>query len=133
MGCLVHDFWHFLPIELLERQAIATMGTQREQLERRAQQARTPLTETLATRRNDVGSKRMSSNDGVHRSATAGVTSSEHARLWVIALSALLLAVGFARRRSGDASPVTGDRRSVELGRDRPAERPSQVPARGWK
>src|SRR5580693_7159840 len=75
----------------------------------------------------------MSTNDGVHRSATAGVTSSEHTRLWVIGLSALLIALGFARRRSGDASPVTGDRRSPEVGRGRSAERPSQIPARGWK
>ena len=75
----------------------------------------------------------MSTNDGVHRSATAGVTLSEHARLWVIGLSALLIALGFARRRSGDASPVTGDRRSLEVGRGRSAERPSQIPARGWK
>jgi membrane protein len=78
-------------------------------------------------------SKRMSPNDDVHRSATTGVTSSEHARLWVIGLSALLIALGFARRRSGDASPVTGDRRSLEVGRGRSAETPSQIPARGWK
>jgi membrane protein len=77
--------------------------------------------------------QRMSTNDGMHRSATTGVTSSEHARLWVIGLSALLIAVGFARRRSGDASPVTGDRRSLEVGRGRSAETPSQIPARGWK
>jgi membrane protein len=78
-------------------------------------------------------SKRMSTNDGVHRSVTTGVTSSEHARLWVIGLSALLIALGFARRRSGDASPATGDRRSLEVGRGRSAETPSQIPARGWK
>jgi len=75
----------------------------------------------------------MSPNDDVHRSAATGVTSSDHARLWVIGLSALLIALGFARRRSGDASPVTGDRRSPEVGRGRSAERPSQIPARGWK
>ena len=75
----------------------------------------------------------MSTNDGVHRSVTTGVTSSEHARLWVIGLSALLIALGFARRRSGDASPATCDRRSLEVGRGRAAETPSQIPARGWK
>jgi membrane protein len=78
-------------------------------------------------------SKRMSPNDDVHRSATTGVTSSDHARLWVIGLSALLIALGFARRRSGDASPATGDRRPLEAGRGRSAETPSQIPARGWK
>jgi membrane protein len=78
-------------------------------------------------------SKRMSPNDDVHRSATTGVTSSDHARLWVIGLSALLIALGFARRRSGDASPATGDRRPLEAGRGRTAETPSQIPARGWK
>jgi membrane protein len=75
----------------------------------------------------------MSPNDDVHRSATTGVTSSDHARLWVIGLSALLIALGFARRRSGDAGPATGDRRSLEAGRGRSAETPSQIPARGWK
>src|SRR5580700_10560229 len=75
----------------------------------------------------------MSTNDGVHRSATTGVTSSEHARLGVIGLSALLIALGFARRRSGDASPATGDRKPLEVGRGRSAETPSQIPARGWK
>ena len=75
----------------------------------------------------------MSTNDDVHRSETTGVASSEHARLWVIGLSALLIALGFARRRSGDAGPATGDRRSLETGRGRSAETPSQIPARGWK
>jgi len=73
------------------------------------------------------------STSNMHRSASARVTSSEHAPLWAIGLSALLIAFGFARRRSGDASPATGDRRSLEVGRGRSAERPSQIPARGWK
>jgi len=42
----------------------------------------------------------MSPNDDVHRSATTGVTSSDHARLWVIGLSALLIALGFGERRA---------------------------------
>ena len=75
----------------------------------------------------------MSTNDDVHRSATTGVTSSEHAPLWAIGLSALLIALGFAQRRSGDASPATGDRRPLEIGRGRSAETPSEIPARGWK
>jgi len=74
----------------------------------------------------------MSTSD-VHRSETAGATSSKLAPLWAIGLSVLLIALGFARRRSGDASPVTGDRRSLEVGRGRSAETPSQIPARGWK
>ena len=73
----------------------------------------------------------MSTSD-VHRSA-AGVRSSEHAPLWAIGLSVLLIALGFARRRSGDASPPTGDRKPLEADRGRSAETPSQIPARGWK
>jgi membrane protein len=73
----------------------------------------------------------MSTSD-VHRS-TAGGTSSEHAPLWAIGLSVLLIALGFARRRSGDASPATGDRKPLEVGRGRSAETPSQIPVRGWK
>jgi membrane protein len=85
----------------------------------------------------------MSTSD-IHRS-TAGVRSSEHAPLWAIGLSLLLIALGFARRRSGDASPATGDRKPIEAdratgdrkpiaaGRGRSAETPSQIPVRGWK
>jgi len=73
------------------------------------------------------------STSNMHRSASAGVTSSEHSPLWAIGLSALLIAFGFARRRSGDASPATGDRRPLEAGPGRSAETPSQIPARGWK
>jgi membrane protein len=84
----------------------------------------------------------MSTSD-VRRS-TAGVTSSEHAPLWAIGLSLLLIALGFARRGSGDASLATGDRKPfeagragnrkpIEAGRGRSAETPSQIPARGWK
>jgi len=74
----------------------------------------------------------MSTSD-VHRSGTAGVTSSERAPLWAIGLSVLLIALGFARRRSADASPATGDRKPLEVGRGRSAETPSQIPVRGWK
>jgi membrane protein len=74
----------------------------------------------------------MSTSD-VHRSGTAGAISSELAPLWAIGLSVLLIALGFARRRSGDASPATGDRKPLEAGRGRSAETPSQIPVRGWK
>jgi hypothetical protein len=74
----------------------------------------------------------MSTSD-VHRSGTASVTSSERSPLWTIGLSALLIALGFARRPSGGASPATSDRRSLGAGRGRSAETPSQIPARGWK
>jgi membrane protein len=69
----------------------------------------------------------------VHQGPAAGPAQSGRVPLWVIGLSALLIALGFARRRSGDASPVTGDRGSLEVGRGRSAETPSQIPARGWK
>ena len=73
----------------------------------------------------------MSTSD-VHRSRTASVTSSELAPLWAIGLSVLLIALGFARRRSGDASPATGDRSPLEPGRGRSAETPPHVnPDRG--
>jgi membrane protein len=74
----------------------------------------------------------MSTGD-VHRAGTAGVTSAEHSPLWVIGLSVLLIALGFARPRSGDKSPATADRGPLETGRGRSAETPSQIPARGWK
>ena len=74
----------------------------------------------------------MSTSD-VHRSGTAGVTSSERAPLWAIGLSVLLIALGFARRQSGDASPATSDRRPLESCRGPSAAAPSQIPARGWK
>ena len=73
------------------------------------------------------------STSSMHRSASAGVTSSKHVPLWAIGLSAVLIALGFARRRSGDASPATGDRRPLEAGRGRSAETPTQIPAQGWK
>jgi membrane protein len=62
-----------------------------------------------------------------------GLTAPEHAPLWAIGLSALLIAIGFARRRAGDASPASGDRSQSETGRGRSAEAPSEIPASGWK
>jgi len=72
----------------------------------------------------------MRSTD-VHR--PWGITAPEHAPLWAIGLSALLIAIGFARRRAGDASPASGDRSQSETGRGRSAETPSEIPASGWK
>jgi membrane protein len=75
----------------------------------------------------------MSRTD-VQRPAAADVTASEHTTaLWTIGLSALLIASGFARRRSRDPSVAPDNRRPVEAGRGRSAETPSEIPARGWK
>ena len=74
----------------------------------------------------------MRSTD-VHRPGSMGLTAPEHAPLWAIGLSALLIAIGFARRRAGDASPASGDRSQSETGRGRSAETPSEIPASGWK
>jgi Virulence factor BrkB len=57
----------------------------------------------------------------------------ERPPLWAIGLSVLLIAIGLARRRAGEASPANGDRRQGETGRGRSAETPSEIPARGWK
>jgi membrane protein len=62
-----------------------------------------------------------------------GIRAPEHAPLWAIGLSALLIAIGFARRRAGYASPASGDRSQSETGRGRSAETPSEIPASGWK
>jgi membrane protein len=62
-----------------------------------------------------------------------GLTAPEHAPLWAIGLSGLLIAIGFARRRAGDASPASGDRSQSETGRGRSAEAPSEIPASGWR
>src|SRR5258708_11624991 len=76
--------------------------------------------------------ERMRSTD-VQRPGVTGVTAPEHAPLWAIGLSVLLIASGFARRRAREASPARGDRSQTETGRGRSAETPSQIPAAGWK
>ena len=57
--------------------------------------------------------------------------------LWAIGLTALLVATGFARRQrdgySGASHSGRGDRTEVDPGRGRFADRPSEIPARGWK
>jgi membrane protein len=54
---------------------------------------------------------------------------SELEPLWAIALGAVLVAVGFARRAIYDATSEGLER---EYRRDRFAERPSEIPARSW-
>jgi membrane protein len=74
---------------------------------------------------------------------------SKHASegLWIAALAAVLLLVGFKRERfaraayarkarNGGLAPQDGyeaDRDGYEVDRGRLAERPSEIPARGWK
>src|SRR5271168_1654805 len=79
-----------------------------------------------------VERKRVTSND-VHRSRDVSETVPKRPPLWAIGLSVLLIAIGFARRRAGEASPASGDCRQGETGRGRSAETPSEIPARGWK
>jgi membrane protein len=79
-----------------------------------------------------LGSERLRSPD-VHGSGGMGETAPERAPLWAIGLSALLIAFGFTRRRSGDARPARDDRTQGETGRGRSAETPSEIPASGWK
>jgi membrane protein len=57
----------------------------------------------------------------------------EHASLWAVGLSALLLAASFGRRRAGGETPQTGYRVAPDGGRGRPAETPSEIQSRGWK
>src|SRR5271165_6683331 len=76
--------------------------------------------------------ERMRSTD-VHRPGGIGVTAPEHEPLWAIGLSVLLIAFVFARRRSGDASSVSGEDRQGETGRGRSADTPSEIPVPGWK
>jgi membrane protein len=57
--------------------------------------------------------------------------------LWAIGLTALLVATRLGRRQpNGSASESysgRGDRAALQSGRGRFAERPSQIPTRGWK
>jgi membrane protein len=64
----------------------------------------------------------------------------EYAPAWAVALAALLLAVSFSQRRSGaetersaeDTAPTAGQH-PADAGRGRSADRPSEIPPRGWK
>ena len=66
------------------------------------------------------------------REAATSLAQSGREPLWVIGLSALLAAAGLTRHR---ANPRSGERDRAEFddGRGRFAERPSEIPARGWK
>jgi membrane protein len=62
----------------------------------------------------------------------AHLAQSRREPLWAIGLSTLLIAVGLAPR---PASPDTGgrDRATLDDGRGRSTDRPSEISARGWK
>jgi membrane protein len=76
-------------------------------------------------------SRRMSSADG-HRAVPAGVNVAEQTPLWVIGLSALLIASGFARRRAGDARSA-GASIEQRVAGGRQSEAPIQIRARRWR
>jgi membrane protein len=69
----------------------------------------------------------------VHQGPTAGPAQSGRVPLWVIALTALLVAAGFARRPPRGPPPDRGDHANLEVGRDRSTATPSEIPAPGWK
>ncbi|HMD63343.1 MAG TPA: YihY/virulence factor BrkB family protein [Stellaceae bacterium] len=52
--------------------------------------------------------------------------------VWAVAFAALLLAVGFARRRADKETALSGDRTPLEADRGRYADAPSEIPAHGW-
>ena len=62
---------------------------------------------------------------------TAGAQSGREP-FWAVGLSALLVAVGLARRSAGPRSGG-GDCAALDDGRGRSAKRPLETPARGWK
>jgi membrane protein len=70
--------------------------------------------------------------DASGHAAVAGA-GSEQPALWTIGLSALLIALGLARRQSSHAISRTENPTQVEAGRGRSADTPSDIPARGWK
>jgi membrane protein len=77
------------------------------------------------------------SSDASRHAAVAGAGSDQPA-LWAIGLSALLIALGFARspsehRVSRQSNQPAEGRTEVEAGRGRSADTPSDIPAKGWK
>src|SRR5438874_5010478 len=73
-----------------------------------------------------------------HRSTAEALAHSEREPLWTIALTALLIATGLARRPAARYSGRVGysgraDNTALDAGRGRFAEGPSEIPARGWK
>ncbi len=71
----------------------------------------------------------MTSDAGGHAAVAGG--GSDQPALWAIGLSALLIAVGFARR-SRRSTPGAEGREEAEDGRGRSADTPSDIPASGW-
>ena len=68
----------------------------------------------------------------VERGTMSALAQFQREPLWAIGLSALLVATGLARRPANPRS-AGGDRAELDRGRGRSAERPSEIPARGWK
>ena len=67
-----------------------------------------------------------------HRGTAEALGHSEREPLWAFGLSALLIAIGLARRPTGRWSG-RADQNELDPGRGRFAEGPSEIPARGWK
>src|SRR3954471_24532224 len=73
----------------------------------------------------------MTSNAAA-RSASAGASTAVRTPLWVIGLSALLIAGGFGQRSSQEKVHREGNE-AHESGRGRSANAPSEIPVSGWK
>src|ERR1700752_408584 len=58
---------------------------------------------------------------------------SQREPLWAIGLTAALMATGLARRPGVDPSSDRSDYPRLDAGRGRLSDRPSEIPARGWK
>ncbi len=69
----------------------------------------------------------------LHRASAVEPRRSERPPLWIIGMSALLVALGFGPRRSKAWPAARGEREKFEDGRGRSATAPSEIPARGWK
>jgi membrane protein len=70
--------------------------------------------------------------DAGSRAGIAGAKSDRPA-LWALALSALLIALGFTRRRADHVTSHSANHPHHEAGRGRSADTPSDIPAKGWK
>ena len=70
----------------------------------------------------------------VNRRVVGSTGLTQRVPLWSIALTALLVAVGFGRRPlPSPPSTITARGEPLEDGRGRSATTPSEIPARGWK
>ena len=70
---------------------------------------------------------------GAEMHDNAAADPAKHTPLWVIGFVALLIAVGFLRRESGNATSRVGEHRQLKASRGRSAHTPSEIPALGWK